>query len=95
MKRRWLPIVLCFALAPAAVFVGQAVRASDARLMAADDAHFAKRMQAHCGKRAQLLQNPATGKFSCIVTNPDGASITFDIPQYPHLDRTALRYEPR
>jgi len=91
MQRRWLPIVLCFALAPAAVAVGHAVRASDARLMAMDDEHFAKRMQPHCGKRAQLLRNPSTGELSCIVTNPNGESITFDIPKYPRLDRTALR----
>jgi hypothetical protein len=91
MKRCVMMFALAIAAVPLILAAGRAVRASDDRLMAADDSAYRLRLVAHCGKRGDLMQNPRTGEFSCIWTNPDGSSIAESIPQYPLLDQLAAR----
>lgn len=76
---------------PAALFVaGMVVQANDQRLLTADDHNRTTLIARSCGK-GQLLQDPFTNAYLCVWTNPDGGTVTEEIPPYPYLDQLAAR----
>ncbi|CCH09503.1 hypothetical protein [Achromobacter xylosoxidans] len=71
--------------------LGNVVGARDRELLAKDDKGRATMLARSCGKHGRLLLDPVQNEYVCAWTNPDGATVTAEIPQYPYLDQLAQR----
>ena len=91
-KAKLVASLVLVASIPAAIFAaGNAVGVSDQRLFAADDRKRTALVARSCGKTGRLLQDPFTNAYLCAWTNPDGATLTAEVPQHPYLDQLATR----
>lgn len=93
MKRLAIAVAVLAVPASAVIFAaGNAVGARDQRLLASDDKNRTTMLARSCGKTGRLLMDPMRNEYVCVWTNPDGETITAEIPQHPYLDHhLALR----
>jgi len=82
---------LVVAVSGALFAAGNAVHLRDQKLLAADDRNRATLVSRSCGKSGRLLQDPFTYAYLCVWTNPDGTTLTTEVPQYPYLDQLAAK----
>ncbi|QQB32802.1 hypothetical protein I6I07_19340 [Achromobacter deleyi] len=71
--------------------LGNVVGAHDRELLAKDEKKRTTMLARSCGKHGRLLHDPVQNEYVCAWTNPDGATLTAEIPQYPYLDQLARR----
>ncbi|MCH4582526.1 hypothetical protein [Achromobacter xylosoxidans] len=71
--------------------LGNVVGAHDRELLAKDEKKRTAMLARSCGKHGRLLHDPVQNEYVCAWTNPDGATLTAEIPQYPYLDQLARR----